>query len=205
MVGGQGSRRITSDHEGRAAADRLAAGQSDVALVVAMTRGDRDALAGIYQRHGAEGYGLARRVCGQARAEEVVQQVFLEMWESPHRYNPDRGPLSTFLLTQVYGRSIDRLRRDRARQTGEVAAGAVRETAVADIETTVVTRSPCDQVWQLLDGLPDGQRDAIVLAYFEGYTYRDVAELLGEPEGIIKSRIRAGLAHLRLAFCDADS
>lgn len=125
------------------------------------------------------------------------------MWEKPHRYNPDRGSLGTFLLTQVYGRSVDRLRSDGARQGREAACPPVRETGgVVDIETTVLTRSTCDKVWQLIGGLPDGQRDAIVLAYFKGYTYRDVADLLGEPEGTIKSRIRTGLAHLRLALCN---
>jgi RNA polymerase sigma-70 factor (ECF subfamily) len=150
---------------------------SDVALVVAMARGHRDALAEAYRRHAPQVYGLARRICSEDRAEEVVQQVFLEMWEKPHRYNPDRGSLRTFLLTQAHGRSIDRIRSD--------GAWRGRETA-----------------WRLLSALPDGQRDAIVLAYCEGYTYVDVAELLGEPEVTVKSRIRAGLAGLRLALSD---
>ena len=203
MVGGQDTRRSDSGRQGRAAADPFITELSDVALVVAVTRGDRDAFAEVYRRHGAKGYGLARRVCGQDRADEVIQQVFLEMWENPHRYNPDRGSLRTFLLTQVYGRSVDRLRSDGARQAREAAACApIGETAFVGAETIVLTRSTCDKVWQLLGGLPPGQRDAIVLAYLKGHTYRDVADLLGEPEGTIKSRIRAGLARLRLALFD---
>lgn len=144
---------------------------SDVALVVAMTRGNRDAFAEVYSRHGGQAYGLARRLCGGGQAEDVVQQVFLEMWEKPDRYDPDRGSLRTFLLTQVHGRSVDRLRTDGA-----------------------------DGVWGLVSALPDGQRDAIVLAYVEDYTYRDVAALLEQPVGTIRSRIRAGLTQLRAAL-----
>ncbi len=100
---------------------------SDVALVVATARGHRDALAEAYRRHGAQVYGLARRVCGDDLAKEVVQQVFLEMWEKPNRYNPDRGSLRSFLLTQAYGRSIDRLRSDGARRAREAASVLVRD------------------------------------------------------------------------------
>ena len=191
-----------AESEGRGAADPFGSVLSDVALVVAVSRGHRDALAEIYKRHGAKAYGLALRLCRDDRAKEVVQQVFLEMWARPHLYNPDRGSLETYLLTQVHGRSVDRLRSDGARRARETASGLVRETLAIDIESTAVSRSAGDNVRGLLSALPDGQRDAIVLAYFNGYTYRDVADLLGEPEGTIKSRIRAGLARLRLALCD---
>lgn len=182
--------------------DRFVTELGDVALVVAVTRRDRDALGELYKRHGAQAYGLARRVGGEDQARDVVQQVFLELWEKPYRYDPDRGSLKTFLLTQVYGRSIDRLRSDRARGAREAACTPDRETDVVDVEATVLAGSAGDKVWRLLKGLPDGQRDAIVLAYLKGHTYRDVAALLGEPEGTIKSRIRAGLVRLRLALCD---
>lgn len=201
MVGAQDGRGCESEAEGRDD-DCLVTELSDVALVVATARGHREALAEAYRRHGAQVYGLSRRICGEDRAKEVVQQVFLEMWEKPHRYNPDRGSLRTFLLTQAHGRSIDRLRSDGARRDREAACVLVRETALVGIETTVLTRSAGDKVWRLLSALPDGQRDAIVLAYCEGYTYGDVADLLGEPEGTVKSRIRAGLARLRLALSD---
>ena len=171
--------------------DRFLTDLSDVALVVAVTREDRHALAEMYRRYGPKGYGLARRLCGEDRAKEVVQQVFLDMWEKPHRYDPDRGSLGTFLLTQVHGRSIDRLRSARSRP---------EETPVV-VEAAVPTRSVGDNAWRLLSALPDGERDAIVLAH-NGCTYRDVAELLGEPEGTIKSRIRAGLVGLGLALSD---
>ena len=168
---------------------------SDAVLVVAVTRNNRDALAEMYRRYGPKVCGLAQRLCGEDRAKEVVQQVFLEMWEKPHRYDPDRGSLGTFLLAQVHGRSIDRLRSDRSRH---------EETPIAGIENAVPTRSISDKVWQLLSALPDGEGDAIALAYVNGHTYRDVADLLGEPEETIKSRIRAGLVGLRLGLSDED-
>lgn len=154
----------------------------------------------VYNRHGGPAYGLARQLCGGSRAEDVVQQVFLEMWEKPHRYNPDRGFLRTFLLTQVHGRSVDRLRTDGARRARESACARDREPLVAGTETAVLTHLAGERVWHLVSALPDGQRDAIVLAYLEGNTYRDVAALLEEPVGTIKSRIRAGLTHLRVAL-----
>ena len=193
---------VSAEGGSRGAADPFGSVPSDVALVVAVSRGHRDALAEIYKRHGGKAYGLALRMCRDDRAKEVVQQVFLEMWAKPHLYNPDRGSLGTYLLAQVHGRSVDRLRSDGARQARETASVLVRETSAIDIESTVVSRSVGDKVRDLLSALPDGQRDAIVLAYFNGYTYRDVADFLGEPEGTIKSRIRAGLARLRLALCD---
>jgi len=202
MAGARASGRVTSEGQGERGDGCSVTELGDVALVVAVTRRNRDALGEVYRRHGAQVYGLARRVSGDDRANDVVQQVFLEMWEKPHRYNPDRGSLRTFLLTQAHGRSIDRLRSDGARRAREAACAPVARTAVVGVDTTVLAGSASDKVWRHVNVLPDGQRDAIVLAYFEGYTYRDVADLLGEPEGTIKSRIRAGLTRLRLALYD---
>ena len=197
MAGAQDSRGVKSEGENQGDDVRVVNEFSDVALVVALTRGHRDALGELYRRHGTQLYGLARRVAGEDWAKEVVQEVFLDMWVKPHRYDPERGSLRTFLLTQVYGRSIDRLRSDGARRARGRACLVVRDTAVVGIEAAVLARPAGDKLWRLLRDLPDGQRDAIVLAYLKGHTYRDVADLLGEPEGTVKSRIRAGLLRLR--------
>lgn len=202
MADALSDRGLKSDGEGIEGDDRSVRGRSDAALVAAAARGDRHAFAEVYRRYGPQGYGLARRLCGEDRAKEVIQQVFLEMWEKPHRFDPDRGSLRAFLLMQVHGRSIDRIRSDGSRQAREFSRVLVPETPVAGIEAAVLTRSAGDKLWQLLSALPAGQRDAIVLAYVQGYTYRDVADLLGAPEGTIKSRIRAGLVRLRLALSD---
>jgi RNA polymerase sigma-70 factor (ECF subfamily) len=202
MAGAQDGRGFKSEGESRGDSDRFVAEFSDVALVISISRGHHDALAEMYRRHGEKLYGLARRVCGEERAKEVVQQVFLEMWVKPQRYNADRGSLANFLLTQVHGRCVDRLRSDGARRDRETACVLARDTPAVGIESTVLVHSAGDTVRGLLSTLPDGQREAIVLAYFKGYTYREVADLLGEPEGTIKSRIRAGLTRLRLALCE---
>ena len=183
--------------KGRDEQGAVTAQSGDISLVVAITRRDGHALAEVYRRHGDEVHGLARRLCGKGRAEEVVQEVFLELWQMPERFEVNRGSLRTFLLTQTYGRSVDRLRSDGARQARETADVRRSASPGADVEATVLTRLDSEEVGRQLRLLPDGQRDAIVLAYIEGHTYRDVARLLGQPEGTIKSRIRAGLTRLR--------
>lgn len=115
------------------------------------------------------------------------------MWAKPQRYDPDRGTLGAFLLAQAHSHSVDRLRTYETCRTRDRRRGAVRQRADIGIKPTARAG---DNTWQILSALPDDQRDAIVLAYSQGYTYRDVAHLLGEPEGIITSRIRAGMTRL---------
>ena len=146
---------------------------SDVTLMVAIARGARDALAEVYRRHGDQVYGLARRLCGHSRAEAVVQEVFLDLTRDPTRFVGDRTSLRTALLVQTYGRSVEYLAK------------------VTEVET--IDRDSA--LWRL-HSLPEEERDAVVLALMEGHTYSDVARLLGEAEGTVKSRIRAGLTRL---------
>lgn len=178
---------------------------SDVTLMVAIARGTGGALAEVYRRHADHMYGLAVGLCGHGRAQDVVQEVFLELWQKPERFVGDRGSLRTFLLTQTYGRSVDRLRSDGARETRQVAHARRTTFPEPDVETTVLGHLDRDAVWRHLRALPDEQRDAIVLAFFEGHTYREVARLLGQPEGTVKSRIRAGLARLHLQLSGEGS
>lgn len=187
------NRGMVETQDGRS---RSVKSESDVALVIAITRGHRDALAEMYERHGPRAFGLALHLCGDKLAREIVQQVFLEIWTEPQLYNPEQGSLETFLLTQIHRRSVDRLRSGGVRRT--------RETAVVESEATALAPTVGDKVRGLLSTLPQGQCDAIILAYFRGHTYRDVADLLGEPEATIKTRIRTGLARLRLALCDEE-
>jgi RNA polymerase sigma-70 factor, ECF subfamily len=169
---------------------------SDTGLVLRVARGDADALGELYRRHGGAILGLAQRLLGdRARAEEITQDVFLRLWNQPERFDPARGTLRTFLLSQAHSRSIDLIRSDQARVRRETGA----EINLIDdgIDVAAFDMALGDRVRQALATLADDERKAIELAYFGGMTYRQVAVALGEPEGTVKSRIRSGLRRLR--------
>jgi RNA polymerase sigma-70 factor (ECF subfamily) len=171
---------------------------SDSALALAIARYDQSALAEAYRRHAGAVFGLARRLLIEpALAEEIVQEIFLRLWNDPTRFDPERGTMRSYLLTQTHGRSVDMLRADTSRRAREERD--VRRTAESgyDIEHEVLDMATSDHVRRCLEALPADERQAIELAYFGGYTYREVAEMLEEPEGTIKGRIRTGLKRLR--------
>lgn len=179
---------------------------SDAALVVAIGRWSEDALAEAYRRHGGAVYALARRVVRDTGlAEEVVQEVFVRLWATPDRFDPDRGSLRSWLLSQAHGRTIDRLRSDSARRLREERDAQRTADAGYDVEREAWDLAVADRVKDVMADLPDGERQAIKLAYFDGYTYREVAKILDTPEGTIKSRIRAGLKHMRSDLIDAKT
>src|SRR2546421_6502638 len=152
---------------------------SDTALVVAVGRWRNDALAEIYRRHAGAVYSLARRMLSEASdAEEVVQEVFLRLWNAPEKFDPERGSLRSYLLAHCHGRSVDLLRSDTSRRRREERE--VRETAEAgyDIERQVWDLAVSENVKAALALLPGDERKAIELAYFGGHTYREVAALL---------------------------
>jgi RNA polymerase sigma-70 factor (ECF subfamily) len=170
---------------------------SDAALVLGIARYRNDALAEVYRRHAGPVFGLARRLLNdQARAEEVVQEVFLRLWSAPDRFDPDRGSLRSYLLAHCHGRSVDLIRADSARKRREQSEFAVPDPT-PDLIEEVWDVALSGFVRDALSELPEGERVAIEQAYFGGKTYREVAEILGEPEGTIKSRIRSGLRRLR--------
>jgi RNA polymerase sigma-70 factor, ECF subfamily len=171
---------------------------SDGALVVAIARGRTGALAEAYRRHAGALLGLARRILGQQQlSEEVVQEVFLELWRSPERFDPERGSLRSFLITQTHGRSVDLVRAETSRRAREDRDARARAESGYDLEREVWDLMLADRVRGAMDSLTEDERRAIHLAYFGAHTYRQVAATLGEPEGTIKTRIRSGLKRMR--------
>jgi RNA polymerase sigma-70 factor (ECF subfamily) len=171
----------------------------DADLVRAVARFDEAAMRELYRRHGRAVFGLACRLLGDTtRAEEVLQDVFVRLWEHPERFEPGRGELRSFLLRQAHSRSIDRLRSDAARTRREEGHEAERLRCHPgdDLEREVWDLIRSETVKEALAALSTGEREAITLAYFGGYTYREVATMLREPEGTIKGRIRVGLHKL---------
>ena len=174
---------------------------SDSSLVMAIARYREDALAEAYRRHAGAVFALARRVLADlTTAEEVVQEVFLRLWNQPDKFDPDRGSLRSYLLAQTHGRSVDLLRSDTSRRRREEREARQTAEAGYDLEYEVWDLTVADKVKEVVAGLPTAERRAIELAYFGGHTYREVATLLGEPEGTVKSRIRAGLQRMRSAL-----
>jgi RNA polymerase sigma-70 factor, ECF subfamily len=176
---------------------------SDAQLVVAVGRFREEALAEAYRRHGGAVFGLAKRVTGDASAaEDVTQEVFLRLWDQPDRFDPDRGALRSFLLAQAHSRAVDLVRSRSARARREERDARATANAGYDLEREVWDLAVADQVAQAVASLPEEEREPIQLAYFGGHTYREVATLLCQPEGTIKSRIRNGLRRMRTALAE---
>ncbi|HYV60253.1 MAG TPA: sigma-70 family RNA polymerase sigma factor [Acidimicrobiia bacterium] len=182
-VGRQAERDVRPSQWERTTRDRLMAG-------------DEGALNEIYDQFSSFVYGLALRVIGDARAaEDVSQDVFVTVWERPGAFDPDRGSLRTWLGTLAHRRAVDHVRREEARRRRAIKEGA-RPQTTPDVEEMAMALVTAERVRSALATLPDEQQRAIKLAYFGGKTYRQVAEVLGIPEGTAKSRLRLGLRRI---------
>ena len=171
---------------------------SDAALVVAIGRWREDALAEAYRRHAGAAFALGCRLLNDKEmAEEVLQEVFLRLWNHPDRFDPERGSLRSFLMAQIHGRAVDMIRSESSRRRREERDARQTAGNVVDIEREVVVHAVADQVKEVVAGLPVDERTAIELAYFGGHTYRQVAVMLDAPEGTVKSRIRSGLQRMK--------
>jgi len=158
--------------------------------------GDDEALAEAFDRYGAFVFGLARRVaCDTGVAEEVVQEVFAALWRHPDRFDAQRGSLRAFLGVQAHRRAIDAVRSEvsRAAREGRHGLDAVRAARDGDgVDDATIG----EVVRNAVARLPFPQRRAVELAFWGGHTYREVATLLGIPEGTAKSRLRLAQAKL---------
>jgi RNA polymerase sigma-70 factor (ECF subfamily) len=136
-------------------------------------------------------------------AEEIVQEVFVRLWNAADRFDAERGSLRSYLLAQVHGRSVDLLRAETARRNREERDARRTVAESDDFERHIIDLAQAEAVRDALATLSPGEREAIELAYFGGHSYREVALLLEQPEGTVKSRIRAGLLRLRASLIDA--
>jgi len=165
-----------------------------------LRHGDEAALGDLYQQFGGMVFGLARRVTrSEQAAEDVTQEVFLTLWERPETFDPSKGSLRAWLGTIAHRRSVDWVRREVARRERQRRDAAEMRPS-PDIEEEVIGLAMAERVREALRGLPEEQRVAILLAYFEGQTYREVARTLGIPEGTAKSRMRLGLHRIANAL-----
>jgi RNA polymerase sigma-70 factor (ECF subfamily) len=163
----------------------------DPALVAAVQARSQAALAEAYRRHGGAVWALAKRVCRDEHlAEDATQTVFVELWSRPDRFDGARGTLRSFLLTQSHARAVDLIRSEEARGRRQDRE-AVLAGRTVELVTSVYVEEMAESVRRAVDTLPAAERQPILLAHFGGRTYREAAELLGQPEGTVKSRIRA--------------
>lgn len=190
----------TAGHPRHAAWDNPIAFLGDISLVVAVARRRSDALAEAYRRHGRSIYALACRLVGPASAEEVTERVILRLWFNPEAFDPAYGSLRSQLLTDAHARAAGLLRNSTTgRRRAAAAPGVTARSDDIDVETDLqaILSGADPETRGTLVGLPDTQRQAIVLAYFAGCTYRQVAARLHRPPETINNDIRAGLTRLR--------
>ena len=169
-------------------------------VVMRLGAGDASALAEVYDQFSGFVYGLARRITHDtAFAEDVTQEVFCQLWERPSSFRPDRGSLRTFLAVLAHRRAVDCVRREQRRRDRDSAA-CEPAGSQPDIAEEVETYLAAGALRSALEALPTDQRRSVMLTYFEGYTFRQVATLLGIPEGTAKSRVRLALERLVVAM-----
>ena len=167
-----------------------------------VARGNQDAFSELYDRVSSQVFGVVRRVLRDpAQSEEVTQEVLVEVWRSASRFDPERGSATTWMLTIAHRRAVDRVRASQAAMDRDERAGrSAHRPAFDEVVEQVETRLEHEQVRQALSLLTDLQREAVTLAYYGGYSYREVSELLDVPLGTVKTRLRDGLIRLRDAM-----
>jgi RNA polymerase sigma-70 factor (ECF subfamily) len=182
---------------------QAAPGQGDEAtrlteLMIRAGRGDEQAFGEIYDLVGGLVYGIVRKVVRDpAQSQEVAQEVFLEIWRLAPRHDPSKGSVKSWVATIAHRRAVDRVRSEQAARNREERQHRLDPPPGDEVAEEIDDRFEHDRVRRALSLLTDVQREAVELAYYGGYTYREVAALLQAPQGTIKTRIRDGLIRLR--------
>lgn len=168
-------------------------------LIQSIASGDEAAFEALYDDVSARVFGLIRRVLrDESQCEEVLQEVFVEVWQQAARYDADRGRAVSWIMVMAHRRAVDRVRASQSSRDRDLRQGAKEfEESYDDVQDTVETRLEGERVQSALQNLSDAQRKAIELAYYGGYTHQEVAKLLEVPVGTVKTRIRDGMIRLR--------
>jgi RNA polymerase sigma-70 factor (ECF subfamily) len=174
----------------------------DADLLRRIAAGDAAAVDDLYERFRRPAFALARRVLGDdALAEDVLQDVFLGIWRDPGAFDGSRGSVASWLLAMVHHKAVDAVRREESHRRRRARAEedlVLREpTQTTDVEDAAWRRLVADRVRTALHELPAAQREALTLAYYGGYTQREVAALTGAPLGTVKTRMLAGMRRLK--------
>jgi RNA polymerase sigma-70 factor, ECF subfamily len=203
VTGGQ--RRPQSGQDGFRAAEGTGARPSGsrqrpdelADLLALVARGDADAYAQAYERTASQVLGIVRSVVRDpAQSEEVAQEVLLDVWRSASRFDPELGSGAAWVMTLAHRRAVDRVRSEQKAAEREQRV-ATAEIAYDEVTEAVEARLDQERVRRCLGSLTELQRESVTLAYYGGYSYRQVAGLLGVAVGTVKTRMRDGLIRLR--------
>src|SRR5215207_3902214 len=174
----------------------------DVEVMRRIHAGDRSAIDELYERFRRPAFALARRILGDdVLAEDVLQEVFLSVWRDPGAFDRGRGSVASWLLAVVHHKAVDSVRREESQRRRQAQAEDEMvldaPTATRHVEDDAWSRLVAEQVRTAMGVLPQPQREALTLAYYGGYTQREVAALTGTPLGTVKTRMLAGMRRLR--------
>jgi RNA polymerase sigma-70 factor (ECF subfamily) len=168
--------------------------------VARVSEGDGHALEALYGRYGRACYSLARRILvDEQLAQDAVQEVFLVVWRDASRYDPTKGGFSTWLLSMTHHKAVDAVRREetlrKRRAAPDALDGAESDAPAVDDQAWSTLRQ--ERVREALKTLPAPQREALTLAYFGGYTQREIAGITDTPLGTVKTRMLAGMQRMK--------
>lgn len=168
-------------------------------LLEKTAQGDNHAFSALYDQYAPKVYGLSLKILhAESHAEEVTQEIFLEIWQTAAKYNASKGKPSTWIMTITHRRAVDRVRAVQKSYERDVKVG-LKELVPASptLEDAAETRDATNGILQALNHLTQYQREAILLAYYEGYSQKEIAERLHLPVNTVKTRIRDGMIRLR--------